>query len=196
VKKRNPKSEIRIKSQTLNPKSEIQVRNTPDIRPTSSFGHWVFFRISDFGLRISPSPTPSSSRITMSTPISGSSAFQTAAATINSTSSYVLVDTILVPPGLRGRPFIVKGVVGSGGGLAGLQFTEAALSEDPHYALAQDADFNSPTTLMPFATSNAYLTAANGQFILRFAAAPPEFALWAKAAGANTTLQISGSVLA
>jgi hypothetical protein len=131
----------------------------------------------------------------MSIVVSDSAAFQTAAATINSTSSYVLVDTILVPQGLRGRPFTIKGVVGAGGGLAGLKFTEAALAEDTHYTLAQDSDFNTPTALMPFATSSAYLTAANGQFILRFAAAPPEFAVWAKAAGANTTLQISGSIL-
>jgi hypothetical protein len=131
----------------------------------------------------------------MSIVVSDSAAFQTAAASINSASSYVLVDTIIVPQGLRGRPFIVKGVVGVGGGLAGLKFTEAALSEDTHYALAQDADFNTPTALMPFATNNAHLTAANGQFVLRFACAPPEFAVWAKAAGANTTLQISGSIL-
>ena len=131
----------------------------------------------------------------MSILLSGTAAFQTAAANINSTSSYVLVDTVIVPQRMRGRPFIVKGVVGSGGAIAGLKFTEAALSEDPHYPLLQDADFNTPTGLMPFATANPFQTAAGGQFIIRFAAAPPEFAIWAKAASSATTLQVSGSIL-
>ena len=131
----------------------------------------------------------------MSTLVSGSSSFQTAAAAIDSTDSYVLVDTIVVPPGKRGCPFIIKGVVGGGGALAGLQFTEAAFAEDTHYPLFQDDDFDLPNLLMPFATNNAYQTPAGGQFILRFAAAPPEFAIWAMAAGTNTTLQISGSIL-
>ena len=131
----------------------------------------------------------------MSILLSNSGSFQTAAAVINSTSAYVLVDTILVPPGKRGKPFTLKGTVGSGGALAGLQFTEAASAEDAHYPLLQDSDFNSPTALMPFATNNAHQTPAGGRFILRFTSAPPEFAIWAKAAAANTTLQVSGTIL-
>jgi len=129
------------------------------------------------------------------TSISGSGSFQTGATTMNDASNYVLIDTIAVPIGLRGRPFIVKGTVGGGGAIAGLRYTEAALAEDAHYPLAQDGDFNTATALFPFATNNAYQTAANGTFVIRFASAPPEFALYAKKASANTTVQISGSIL-
>jgi hypothetical protein len=127
--------------------------------------------------------------------VSETGGFETAAVVINNSSSYVLVDTIAVPDGLRGRPYIVKGIVGSGGAIAGLKFTEAAVPEDTHYTLAQDSDFNSATALFPFASSSAYQTAAGGVFVIRFQAAPPEFAVYAKKASANTTLQIIGSIL-
>jgi hypothetical protein len=134
---------------------------------------------------------------TASNPYEGT--FATAAVPITSTSAYVLVDTILIPAGLRGRPMIILGTVGSAGALNGLQMTEAITPGGTHVTTKTDADFNTPDSQMvqcSYTCANPpYQTPLSTSFWLKFASAPAEFAIYAKKATADVTLQISGTVL-
>ena len=125
--------------------------------------------------------------------------FSTLAVPITSTSVYVLVDTIIVPPLLRGKPMILYGVTGSAGALNGLKMTEATTPGGTHVTTKTDADFNTPDSQMvqtSYTGSNPpYQTALSSSFWLKFANAPCEFAIYAKKATADVTLAISGTVL-
>src|SRR5437762_2808629 len=131
----------------------------------------------------------------MPTALSGSHAFQTAVIALTSASTFALIDTITIPESQRGKPLLLSGSVGSGGGLAGLQITAAALPGGAHFTLAVDADLDTATSLIPFSTTSAYQTPASGKFVIQLAAAPSEVAVYAKKASSNTTVQLSGSIL-
>jgi hypothetical protein len=131
----------------------------------------------------------------MSIALSGSHALRTAAIALTNAADFALIETITVPESQRGKPLLISGAVGAAGGLAGLKLTMASLPGGTHVPLAIDADFNTATALIPFSTTSPHQAPAGGVFAFQLAAAPPEIAIHAKKAIADTTVQLSGSIL-
>jgi len=74
---------------------------------------------------------------------------------------------------------LIKGVVGNGSALTGFRVTwgnyVGAYAAGQHTTMAQNTDFNTTSNVVLEATSNLYLTAANGLFDLFLGVIPAEF---------------------
>lgn len=109
---------------------------------------------------------------------------------VSSAGTYDLVATITSRGG--GGIVTVTGVVGAPGPLTGLKVSVAAVHGGTHKDRLVDADFNTPTRLLPFCTLSPHLTPAGGTFQFELdLTGVAEIKLYAKsAAGATVALEV------
>ena len=84
------------------------------------------------------------------------------AQTVSNAGTYDLVATITNRFG--GGIVTVTGIVGAPGPLTGLKISVAAVHGGTHKDRLTDAEFNTPTRLLPFCTLSPHLTPGGGSF--------------------------------
>ena len=111
---------------------------------------------------------------------------------VSGAGTYDLVATITHRFG--GGMVTVTGIVGGAGPLTGLKISVAAVHNGTHKDRLIDADFNTATRLLPFATLNPHQTAAGGTFQFELdLSGVAEIKLYAKSAiGATLALEVGG----
>ena len=109
---------------------------------------------------------------------------------VSNAGTYDLVATITNRFG--GGLVTVTGIVAAPGPLTGLKISVAAVHGGTHKDRLVDADFNTPTRLLPFCTISPHLTPAGGSFQFELdLTGVAEIKLYAKsAAGATVALEI------
>ena len=113
-------------------------------------------------------------------------AFALAAVSVDSSSAYVLIGTILT----WGSSLLLTGIVGSAGALAHLKITQASVVGGTHSTLAEDTDFNSPNNAVWYTlpATNIHQTAGSGSFQVYIRSGAAEYKVYAKKASTTTTL--------